>query len=213
MHFFYLQLNPPASPEQSSCWGLQEADSAWNVGEVLPSWQRMLGVGGGPWECTWSPWFPRSWAGEWSCFEPWVEEVRRPGKASFSCFPGGLATCLLLSCGQGKLRLLFLPLLWECFHLRYPIHGTEPEGTNKGKEAPLWGPAAREKDCNRTLRAEMAIGIDTLNQKNKKTWDLSATRTRVHTHTRTLWFSETKKDFDVKVSRDEGESGHGWCLN
>lgn len=49
------------------------------------------------------------------------------------------------------------------------IHGTEPEGTNKGKEAPLWGPAAREKDYNRTLRAEMAIGIDTLNQKNKKT--------------------------------------------
>ena len=54
MHFFYLQLNPPASPEQSSCWGLEEADSARNVGA------EDVGDGGGPWECTWSPWFLRS---------------------------------------------------------------------------------------------------------------------------------------------------------
>lgn len=53
--------------------------------------------------------------------------------------------------------------------LKIPQYGTEPEGTNKGKEAPLWGPGAREKDYSRVFRAEIAVGIDNLNQKNKKT--------------------------------------------
>ena len=49
----------------------------------------------------------------------------------------------------------------------------------------MWGPAAREKDYNRTLRTEVAVGIDTLNQKNKKMRYKCNTQTCAHVHTHT----------------------------